>query len=37
MTWKDGKVTNYHIASQNGGIVKIRVNGEAKTFTSTKM
>ena len=37
LTWKDGKVTNYRIASQNGGIVKIRVNGEAKTFTSTKM
>jgi alpha-L-fucosidase 2 len=29
--WKGGKVTNYRIASKDGGPVKVRVNGEVKT------
>ncbi len=29
--WKDGKVTSYHIRSEQPGEVKVRVNGESKT------
>ena len=29
--WKDGKVTNYRIASKDGHAVKVRVNGDVKT------
>jgi alpha-L-fucosidase 2 len=32
--WKDGKVTNYRIASPAPREVKIRVNGETKTIRS---
>ena len=34
--WKDGKVTNYQIASAEPREVKIRVNGDVKTITSEK-
>ena len=37
MAWKDGKVTNYRIASPEPREVKLRVNGEAKTVRSAKM
>ncbi len=37
VTWKDGKVITYRIASTNGGNVKIRVNGEAKTIFATRL
>jgi alpha-L-fucosidase 2 len=32
--WKDGKVTNYRIASPEPREVKVRVNGETKTIHS---
>ena len=32
--WKAGKVTNYHIRSQEPREVKVRVNGEVKTVTA---
>jgi hypothetical protein len=32
--WKDGKVTNYRIASPESREVKVRVNGETKTIRS---
>ena len=32
--WKDGKVTNYCIASKEPRAVKVRVNGELKTVKS---
>jgi alpha-L-fucosidase 2 len=35
--WKDGKVTNYRIASPEPREVKIRLNGEAKTVRSEKL
>ncbi len=34
--WKDGKVTNYRIASSEPCEVKVRVNGETKTILSEK-
>jgi alpha-L-fucosidase 2 len=37
MEWKDGKVTNYRIASDEPREVKIRVNGETKTIRSEKL
>ncbi|MEI6645459.1 MAG: glycoside hydrolase N-terminal domain-containing protein [bacterium] len=37
MTWKDGKVTNYRIASPEPREVKVRVNGEIKTIQSEKI
>ncbi len=36
MSWKDGKVVTYRIASPIGGNVKIRVNGDAKTIITSK-
>jgi alpha-L-fucosidase 2 len=35
--WKDGKVTNYRIASPGPREVKVRVNGEVKTVTAVKV
>ena len=35
--WKDGKVTNYRIASPEPRAVRTRVNGEAKTVQSTRL
>ena len=35
--WKEGKVTNYRIASSEPREVKVRVNGETKTIHSEKM
>jgi len=35
--WKDGKVTNYRIASPEPREVKVRVNGETKTVHSEKI
>ena len=35
--WKDGKVTNYRIASPEPREVKVRVNGESKTIRSEKL
>lgn len=37
MTWESGKVTNYRIASKNGGIVKVRINGELKDVKVVKL
>ena len=37
MEWKDGKVTNYRIASPEPHEVKVRVNGETKTIRSEKL
>ena len=37
MEWKDGKVTNYRIASPEPREVKVRVNGETKTIKSVKL
>ncbi len=37
ITWVDGKVTNYRIASANGGDVFIRVNGKLKTIKAEKL
>ncbi|MCY3019928.1 MAG: hypothetical protein NTW87_12980 [Planctomycetota bacterium] len=37
ITWKDGKVTNYRIASPEPREVRIRVNAEAKTIQSEKL
>ena len=37
MEWKDGKVTNYRIASPEPREVKVRVNGEIKTIQSEKV
>ena len=34
--WKDGKVTNYRVASPEPRQVKLRVNGETKTIQSEK-
>ena len=34
--WRDGKVTNYRIASASSQTVKVRVNGETKTVTSAR-
>ncbi len=35
--WKDGKVTNYRIASAAPREVKVRINGEAKSVNSEKL
>jgi alpha-L-fucosidase 2 len=35
--WKDGKVTNYRIASPEPRQVNVRINGEKKTVTSEKL
>ena len=37
MEWKDGKVTQYRIASPEPREVKVRVNGEMKTISSEKL
>jgi alpha-L-fucosidase 2 len=37
MEWKDGKVTNYRIASPVPHEVKVRVNGETKVIRSEKI
>jgi alpha-L-fucosidase 2 len=37
ITWKDGKVTTYRIASKNGGNAVVRVNGEVKTVKVEKL
>jgi alpha-L-fucosidase 2 len=37
MEWKDGKVTNYRIASSEPRPVKIRVNGQDKTIESNRL
>ena len=37
LEWKDGKVTNYRIASPEPCEVKVRVNGETKTIQSEKL
>jgi alpha-L-fucosidase 2 len=37
MTWKDGKVTHYTIASPNPRKVKVKVNGEIKEVMATKI
>ena len=37
MTWKDGKVTRYTIASPNPRKVKVKVNGEIKEVMATKI
>jgi alpha-L-fucosidase 2 len=35
--WKDGKITDYKIRSQQPGEVKVRMNGETKTVQSGKL
>ena len=35
--WKNGKVTNYRIASPQPREVKVRVNGEVKTISAEKL
>jgi alpha-L-fucosidase 2 len=37
MTWKDGKVTHYTIASPQPRKVKVKVNGEMKAVTAVKI
>jgi alpha-L-fucosidase 2 len=37
ISWVKGKVTNYRIASVNGGNVIVRVNGEVKTIKAEKL
>jgi alpha-L-fucosidase 2 len=37
LEWKDGKVTDYHIRSQQPAKVTIRVNGETKAIDSEKL
>ena len=37
ITWKDGKVTGYRIASKQPGEVTVRVNGQTKTVMSEKL
>ena len=37
ITWKEGKVSSYRIASDKPREVKIRVNGEVKTITSERI
>jgi alpha-L-fucosidase 2 len=36
ITWLNSKVTNYRIASRNGGVVKVRINGELKDVKVSK-
>lgn len=36
MAWKDGKVTKYRIASENGGNVNTRINGKVKAVKAKK-
>jgi alpha-L-fucosidase 2 len=35
--WKDGKITNYRIASPEPRKIKVRVNGQVKTLWSEKL
>jgi alpha-L-fucosidase 2 len=37
LTWKDGKVTKYRIASGNGGKAVVRVNGEVISIKAEKI
>lgn len=37
MVWKNGKVVNYRIASENGGFVNVRANGKVKKTTVEKL
>jgi alpha-L-fucosidase 2 len=37
ITWKDGRVNSYRIASKNGGNAVVRVNGEVKTVMVEKL
>ncbi len=37
MEWKDGKITAYKIKSATPKKVKVKINGEVKTITSTKL
>jgi alpha-L-fucosidase 2 len=36
MEWKDGRVTDYRITSEEPGEVKVHVNGEKKTVKTKK-
>ena len=36
ITWLNGKVTNYRIASKDGGVTKVRINGELKDVKVVK-
>ncbi|MNI59777.1 hypothetical protein D3C73_1149570 [compost metagenome] len=37
MTWKDGKITHYRIASPKPQKVKLKINGTLSQITSTKL
>ena len=37
MKWKDGKITEYHIYSSTAAKVKVKVNGELKEITATRI
>ncbi len=37
MTWRGGKVVTYRIACENGGNVKVRINGKVKTVKAEKL
>jgi alpha-L-fucosidase 2 len=37
ITWKDGKLTSYRLASPEPKQVKVRVNGEEKMVTTERL